>query len=194
MRCHSAGIEPQRVLPLVALFMAVTLGLSFIYALLRSPGTSSWSPACFERREAPILFRPGRSVADATGARVGRPVLLATLVLAVLAILAAIFLLRRLDVSEDAAVTAHRGASLHAPENSMAAFREAFVAGTDYVELDVQRTRDGAIVVIHDGDLMRMGGDPRKVKDLTLAEIQAIDIGRKRGRSTPANTCPRWPK
>ncbi len=63
----------------------------------------------------------------------------------------------------------------------MAAFREAYAAGTDYVELDVQRTRDGAIVVIHDGDLMRMGGDPRKVRDLTLAEIQAIDIGSKRG-------------
>ena len=92
-----------------------------------------------------------------------------------------VFLLQRLDVREDVAVTAHRGASVRAPENSMAAFREAYEAGTDYVELDVQRTRDGAIVVIHDGDLMRMGGDPRKVQDLTLAEIETIDIGRKRG-------------
>jgi glycerophosphoryl diester phosphodiesterase len=88
---------------------------------------------------------------------------------------------QRLDVREDVAVTAHRGASLRAPENSMAAFREAHEAGADFVELDVQRTRDGAIVVLHDGDLLRMAGDPRKVQDLTLAEIQAIDIGARRG-------------
>jgi glycerophosphoryl diester phosphodiesterase len=91
------------------------------------------------------------------------------------------FLFGRLDVREDVLVTAHRGASLRAPENSMAAFREAYEAGTDFVELDVQRTRDGAIVVIHDGDLLRMAGDARKVKDLSLAEIQALDIGTKKG-------------
>ena len=61
----------------------------------------------------------------------------------------------------------------------MAAFRAAMEAGATYIELDVQHTRDGRIVVIHDGDLMRMGGDPRKVSELTVAELAAIDIGRK---------------
>jgi glycerophosphoryl diester phosphodiesterase len=178
-----AGVDPQRVLPLVALFMAVTIAFSFVCAMLQFAGHQFLGTRMYaERREAPILLdAPGDSVADATGARVGRPLLLAVLGLAALAALAAVFLLQRLDVREDVAVTAHRGASLRAPENSLAAFREAHEAGTDYVELDVQRTRDGAIVVIHDGDLMRMGGDPRKVKDLTLAEIETIDIGSKRG-------------
>jgi glycerophosphoryl diester phosphodiesterase len=45
----------------------------------------------------------------------------------------------------------------------------------------VQHTRDRQIVVIHDGDLMRMGGDPRKVNELTAAELATIDIGRKYG-------------
>ncbi len=178
-----AGVDPQRVLPLVALFMAVTIGFGFVYALLQSAGHQFLATRMYcERREAPLLLQaPEDSAAEATGARLGRPILLALLGLAALAMLAAVFLLHRLDVREDVAVTAHRGASLQAPENSMAAFDEAYAAGTDYVELDVQRTRDGAIVVIHDGDLMRMGGDPRKVRNLTLAEIQAIDIGSKRG-------------
>jgi glycerophosphoryl diester phosphodiesterase len=52
-------------------------------------------------------------------------------------------------------------------------------AGATYAELDVQHTRDRKIVVVHDGDLMRMGDDPRRVSELTAAEIAAIDIGRK---------------
>jgi glycerophosphoryl diester phosphodiesterase len=75
------------------------------------------------------------------------------------------------------AITAHRGASHIAPENTMAAFRAALEAGADFVELDVQRTRDGEIVVMHDGDFMRMGGDPRKVSQVTIADISTIDIG-----------------
>ena len=72
-------------------------------------------------------------------------------------------------------------------------------AGATYAELDVQHTRDGEIVVVHDADLMRMGGDPRKVAELAAAEIAAIDIGRKydakfRGRSAadPRRGDPAW--
>jgi len=178
-----AGVDPQRVLPLVALFMAVTIAFSFVYATLQFAGHQFLATRMYaERRAAPILLEaPEDSVADATGARVGRPLLFVALCLAALTALAMAVLLQRLDVREGVAVTAHRGASMRAPENSLAAFREAHEAGAHYVELDVQRTRDGTIVVIHDGDLMRMGSDPRKVKDLTLAEIQAIDIGSKRG-------------
>jgi glycerophosphoryl diester phosphodiesterase len=68
-----------------------------------------------------------------------------------------------------------------APENTLAAFKAAIDAGADYVELDVQHTRDRQVVVMHDADFMRMGGDPRRVADLTAAEIATIDIGRKFG-------------
>jgi glycerophosphoryl diester phosphodiesterase len=178
-----AGVDPHRVLPLVALFMAVAIAFSFACSTLQFAGHQFLATRLYaEQRAAPILLEsPDTSAADAAGARIGRPLLLAVLGLAALATLAGLFLLQRLDVPEDVAVTAHRGASERAPENSMAAFREALAAGTDYVELDVQRTRDGALVVIHDGDLLRMAGDPRKVRDLTLPEIQSIDIGRKRG-------------
>ena len=49
---------------------------------------------------------------------------------------------------------------------------------SDLLELDVQRTRDGQIAVLHDGDLMRMAGDPRKLGELTATELAAIDVGR----------------
>lgn len=178
-----AGIDPERVLPLVAIFMAVTIGFSFVYSTLQFGGHQFLATRLYsEQREAPLLLEgPAQAEAAAAGARVGRPLLVGVAAVAALALIALLFLLQRLDVREDVAVTAHRGASLQAPENSMSAFRAAYEAGTDFVELDVQRTRDGAIVVFHDGDLLRMGGDPRKVKDLTLAEIQAIDIGTRRG-------------
>jgi glycerophosphoryl diester phosphodiesterase len=178
-----AGIEPQRVLPLVAVFMAVTILFSFVVTTLQFAGHQFLVTRLYaEQRESGLqLDDPAGAMATATGARAVRPLVLAGAAFGLLAAGLLVFLLQRLEVRQDVAVTAHRGASLQAPENSMAAFRAAAEAGATYVELDVQRTRDGAIVVIHDGDLLRMAGDPRKVRDLTLAEIQALDIGSKRG-------------
>jgi glycerophosphoryl diester phosphodiesterase len=177
-----AGIDPRRVLPLVTLFMAVTISVGFLYSMLQFAGQQFLATRMYaERREGPLWLGPQlQTSAQTQGRRLGRPLVLGLLALAGLMAAIGYFLIGRLDVREDVLVTAHRGASLRAPENSMSAFREAYEAGTDFVELDVQRTRDGAIVVIHDGDLLRMAGDARKVKDLTLAEIQGLDIGVKR--------------
>ena len=178
-----AGIDPRRVLPLVAVFLAVTISFAFLYSMLQFAGHQFLATRMYaERKAGPLWLGPTlQASAEARGRRLGRPVVVGLLALAGLVAAIGYFLFGRLDVREDVLVTAHRGASLRAPENSMAAFRDAYQAGTDFVELDVQRTRDGAIVVIHDGDLLRMAGDARKVKDLTLAEIQALDIGAKKG-------------
>lgn len=63
---------------------------------------------------------------------------------------------------QEVAVIAHRGSSATAPENSLAAFRLAADQGTDYVELDVQESADGEVLVIHDSDLMKAAGGPMK--------------------------------
>ncbi|HEY80798.1 MAG TPA: hypothetical protein EYP25_04515 [Anaerolineae bacterium] len=73
---------------------------------------------------------------------------------------------------------AHRGASAHAPENTLAAFREAARLGADMVELDVQMTADGVAVVIHDATVDRFPGHAGEIRFKTLAEIQLIDAGR----------------
>lgn len=62
-----------------------------------------------------------------------------------------------------------------APENSLAAFEAACKAGYG-IELDVHLSRDGQVVVIHDGDLRRVAGDNRAVEDLTYAELQRIPL------------------
>jgi glycerophosphoryl diester phosphodiesterase len=74
-------------------------------------------------------------------------------------------------------VVAHRGSSKAAPENSMAAFRQAIADGTDWIELDVQETADGEVVVFHDSDFMKLAGVSLKIWDATMADLQAIDIG-----------------
>lgn len=72
---------------------------------------------------------------------------------------------------------AHRGASGHCPENTLAAFRRAIELGADMVELDCQLTRDGEVVVIHDDTLDRTTTGRGAVAVRTLAEIRALDAG-----------------
>ncbi|MEV8533002.1 glycerophosphodiester phosphodiesterase family protein [Streptomyces sp. NPDC051211] len=80
---------------------------------------------------------------------------------------------------------AHRGASAYAPENTLAAVDAAYELGVDWVENDVQRTKDGQLVVIHDDTLTRTTDVKKvfpnrtswKVGDFTAAEIARLDAG-----------------
>lgn len=74
---------------------------------------------------------------------------------------------------------AHRGGSLEAPENTMASFRHAVEVGMRSVELDVQMTRDGALVVIHDSTLDRTTDGTGAISSYTLEELQRFDAGAK---------------
>ncbi|WP_347551491.1 glycerophosphodiester phosphodiesterase family protein [Pseudalkalibacillus hwajinpoensis] len=72
---------------------------------------------------------------------------------------------------------AHRGASGYAPENTMAAFEKAVDMKSDLFELDVQMSKDGELVVIHDTSVDRTTNGSGMVKDLTLDELQSLDAG-----------------
>jgi glycerophosphoryl diester phosphodiesterase len=74
-------------------------------------------------------------------------------------------------------VIAHRGDSAQRPENTLASFESALTVGADLVELDVQRTRDGRVVVLHDGTLERTTDGRGKVFEKTLAEVKAVSAG-----------------
>ncbi|MBI5497927.1 MAG: glycerophosphodiester phosphodiesterase [Deltaproteobacteria bacterium] len=74
--------------------------------------------------------------------------------------------------------TSHRGGSLLAPENTLAAFRQAVERwDTDVLELDVRPTRDGAVVVFHDETLERTTNGTGPVCEHSLAQLQALDAG-----------------
>ncbi|MGZ5399646.1 MAG: glycerophosphodiester phosphodiesterase [Nocardioides sp.] len=72
---------------------------------------------------------------------------------------------------------AHRGASAYAPENTLAALRTAIEMRCDLAEVDVQRTRDGVLVLVHDTDLRRTTGRRASVSDVTHAELSRLDAG-----------------
>lgn len=74
-------------------------------------------------------------------------------------------------------IIGHRGASAVAPENTMAAFREAIAVGANGIEFDVRLASDGVPVVIHDSTLRRTGGVNKRVADLSGHELSQIDVG-----------------
>lgn len=77
------------------------------------------------------------------------------------------------------AVIAHRAGAGIAPENTLAAIRNAIRLGVDYVELDVRATRDGALVLMHDSTVDRTTNGTGAVRDLTLRQIRDLDAGTK---------------
>lgn len=74
-------------------------------------------------------------------------------------------------------LTAHRGESHDAPENTLAAFNLAWQRGAAAVELDVHLTRDGKLIVSHDPDTKRAGGANLVIKDHTADELRRLDVG-----------------
>ena len=74
-------------------------------------------------------------------------------------------------------IIAHRGASRHAPENTLAAIRLAVGSGADGIEIDLRLSKDGIPVVIHDADLLRTGGINKKVREMSASELAKADVG-----------------
>ncbi len=111
-----------------------------------------------------------------------RPLRIGVVVIAALSVVGVVLLAvgvaRR---NQPVAVIAHRGASAIAPENTLAAFRLAVEQGADYVELDVQESADGEVLVVHDADLMKLAGNPMKVWETDAASIRSVDIGSRKG-------------
>ncbi|MEM6654896.1 MAG: glycerophosphodiester phosphodiesterase, partial [Planctomycetota bacterium] len=95
----------------------------------------------------------------------------------VLSAFTGVCLIRTIRADQAVAVIAHRGASASAPENTLASLQAAIDQGADWVEIDVQETADGEVVVFHDSDFMKLAGNPLKIWDATTADLEAIDIG-----------------
>jgi glycerophosphoryl diester phosphodiesterase len=72
-------------------------------------------------------------------------------------------------------IIAHRGDSAARPENTLSAFRQALAVSADMIELDVQLTRDGHVVVLHDATVNRTTDGTGNVREMTLADIKKLD-------------------
>lgn len=97
------------------------------------------------------------------------------------------------DPNRDAAIVAHRGAWHGAPENSLAAIERAIAIGVDIVELDIRKSADGQLFIMHDDTLARMAGIDRDAETFTMAELQAIALREDDGGEHRATTDQRIP-
>jgi glycerophosphoryl diester phosphodiesterase len=87
-------------------------------------------------------------------------------------------------------VAAHRGYSGLYPENTMLAFEKAAEAGADEIELDVQLTKDGTVVVIHDESVDRVTNGKGLVRDYTFEELKGLDASALHGGAFGFNPVP----
>lgn len=155
----------------VAINVVYTLGFSVL--LFR--GYRKWNPGAESAMEKanltganefyewPALTRTRISIAGVLGA--------------ILAALVGYSALRATPHDDHAKVMARRGASKAAPENTIAAIEAAIDTRADWVEVDVQETADGEIVVMHDSDLMKLATNELKIWNATAKDLKSIDIG-----------------
>ncbi|WP_430252790.1 glycerophosphodiester phosphodiesterase family protein [Neorhizobium sp. DAR64872/K0K18] len=97
------------------------------------------------------------------------------------------------DRNRDPAIVAHRGAWRGAPENSLAAIERAIAVGANIVELDIRKSADGELFIMHDDTLLRMAGIDRDAETFTIAELQAIALREDDGGEHRATTDQRIP-
>lgn len=80
-------------------------------------------------------------------------------------------------LAADTEITAHRGGAWKAPENTISALQYTIDSGADYAEIDVQETKDGELILLHDDSLKRTAGVKKNVWDMTLKQVEKLDAG-----------------
>ncbi|MGB0597964.1 MAG: glycerophosphodiester phosphodiesterase family protein [Rubripirellula sp.] len=177
----------SRSLYLIVLAIGATLVVLLIVNLSVSLfNAASFAAIHFYQYRSVRRERTGRSprmeandyVVNQLLSRLTKNRLIAVFVIAPLTAMAVgLYALNSIRIDDDVLVMAHRGASSVAPENTMAAIRQAIADDADFVEIDVQETVDGEVVVLHDSDFMKLAGNKIKIWDATSADLAEIDIG-----------------
>jgi glycerophosphoryl diester phosphodiesterase len=126
---------------------------------------------------ARVEHAPVAASASEAGLRSGKRLLAVVLVAALLSTVVGWSLLGNVRSPRDVAVIGHRGAAALAPENTLAAVERAIEDGADWVEIDVQETADGEVVLLHDSDFMKLAGSPLKIWNGSFAEVRELDVG-----------------
>lgn len=157
------------MLAYLAFYIVATIALTFLGIAANSMLVVSLYRHATGRA---TVFTPG-----ATPQRSGVIAWGAEILLLVFALGQAGWILHGFEINDHVTITAHRGSSLVAPENTMASMNQAIVDGADYLELDVRLSGDGQVVVSHDNNLSRLTGVDRNISDMTLEEIEQVDVG-----------------
>ena len=166
----------------VGLTTLVWAALNFILQLFSAAVLSALLYSVWETYDGRIGATERLSLVNMAGDRLrirwnARTLTLVTCVCVVVAVLIGSVATARIPFDNSIDVIGHRGAGGVAPENTRAAIERAISAGAQWVEIDVQETADGEVVVMHDSDLMKNAGVDLKVWDATVDEITAVDVG-----------------
>ena len=98
--------------------------------------------------------------------------------LLITALLVIVNSLKNINLDYDITITAHRANTLNAPENTLSAINQAIKEGTaQYAEIDVQETKDGIVVVLHDENLLRTTGYNKNIWEINYDELETLDAG-----------------
>ncbi len=94
------------------------------------------------------------------------------------------------SLNANAQITAHRGGALRAPENTLSALSYTWECGADFAEIDVQETKDGQLILLHDESLKRITGLDKNVWEMTYEEIEDLDAGSSFGEKYQGEKIP----
>ncbi|HCR97268.1 MULTISPECIES: glycerophosphodiester phosphodiesterase family protein [Halomonas] len=165
---HNAFLIPIMFAYLTG-YLLLTLAVTFI-----GIAANALLSACLYLQLAHHKMRPAPPSKIVLPGRFAWAVELSVLLLAALQ---AWWILNSFELRDNVKVFAHRGSSMVAPENTLAAVDQAIVDKADAVELDVRLSADGQVMIYHDRSLARLTGDNREFGDLTREELSQYDIG-----------------
>lgn len=160
-------------------FLAALLTVgNFLVTALTAASFSGLLIELYKRAGQRLKLDEFSARSESSGLRLTSKTLVGLLVCGtVVSILVGLWLIQGIQTTDDLTIVAHRGAAGKAPENTMASIRQAVEDQTDWVEIDVQETADGEVIVIHDSDFMKLSGVGLKVWEGTLEQVQQIDVG-----------------
>ena len=172
-----AGLNLSAVLPTVLVALAITSFANIAWIFIGKALAVTLIVGFYLEKAAPQGQEAYQRKARPAPARLGRLGWLAVVLVSFCSTVLGMVYLEKADLNRNVAVTAHRGSSLKAPENTMSAVQQAVADGADFAEIDVQTTADGVVVLVHDADLMRIAGDHRTIEAISYKDLKELDIG-----------------
>lgn len=168
--------------------LVVTLGAVILLAGIVNLGTSLLAVISFAVLQSHVYDRFGRTdqftlptttaPAATWSVRLSRGRVVALLAIGIVgAALVGAMTIHTVRFDDNVQITAHRGGAANAPENTLAAVRKGIEDQTDWIEIDVQESKDGVLIVAHDSDLMKVSGTTPKIWDASADELRSVDIG-----------------
>ncbi|MEW4490074.1 glycerophosphodiester phosphodiesterase [Thalassoglobus sp. JC818] len=155
--------------------LAISLTQSILFSLLM---TDFYRQTLPEEKAVPVSVKDIPQAESKFWSQLTWPRLASgVVILALFSGLIGVWLVDGVRPVDDVLIIAHRGASGSAPENTLSSVRRALDENADQVEIDVQETADGEVVVFHDSDFMKVSRVNLKIWDATLEKLSQIDIG-----------------